>query len=241
MAAAASTSPPLPTLRQRLATTLNDKPHWLTLSEPSSFDANRQMLLTADANEASLVEFTGDAPTTEEPANFYVEFPEIRYTEPGLMRPRIAPTVLPTELGTVPFPGAIGKRCPLSWIKKPVTDDSSTFTLHLAEEPAQTVIISHAAGFGAKRPPELYISPEVPTEYPAAEFVLETLCTTCGFCWTEHASHVCGFCRAYAADQAYIAKHGTPPLRPCKCCGDLTPYGGYCSRACRLDAEGRDY
>jgi hypothetical protein len=233
---AASTTPPL---RQRISTTLNDDYYWVTLSEPSDYDGNRQIILTRDQNDAAIVEFTA-APSTDAPDAFYVEFVEIRDTEPGLMRPRIAPTALPTELGTIPYPTAVGRPCPLSWVKAPTTADPDIYTLHIAEEPAQTVFISHAAGFSLKRPPYLLISPAVPTDYPAAEFVTETVCTECGGTWTQHHTHVCSFCRAHKADQEYIAKHGTPPMRPCNCCGEPTPYGGFCSQACRWDMEGCD-
>ena len=230
-ASASATSKPL---RQRLVTTLNDKAHWVTLTEPCPYDGNRQILLTTDANDAAIVTFVA-APTAEAPDAFHILFPEFLDPEPCLMRPRIAPTPLPTEVGTQAFTSGIDKFCPKEWIKKPVSHDPDAYTLHLAEEPDQAVLISHAVEFGLNRAPSFYISP---TLTPHAQFVTQTVCTTCGSIWTEHSSHVCGFCRAYEADQEHIAAHGTDPMRPCECCGEPTPYGGYCSQACRWDAEG---
>lgn len=221
-------------LRQRIVTTLNDKAHWVTLSVPNEDDGNQRILLTTDETEASIVFFKA-VPTVETPDAVLVTFPE---ETPEPMRPRITPTSLPTELGTKPFPVAVGKPCPLSWVKihrDTEEEETDAYTLHLAEEMTQTVILSHEAGFNLTSPPYLLLSPSVSE---AAVFVTQTVCTTCGSIWTEHSSHVCGFCRAYEADQEHIAAHGTDPMRPCECCGEPTPYGGYCSQACRWDAEG---
>jgi hypothetical protein len=226
--------------RQRLVTTLNDKAHWVTLSPPSDDDGNRQILLTTDENDAAIVTFKA-VPTVDTPDALLVTFPEFSSEETlCLMRPRITPTSLPTELGTKPFGVADGKSCPLSWVKVPkkAEEDPEEYTVHLAEEPTQKVLISHEAGFNLTRPPYLFLSPSV-SEAAAAVFVTQTVCSACGFIWTENADHVCGFCHAYDADQKHIAAHhGAPPMRPCDCCGEPTPYGGYCSQACRWDAEG---
>ena len=226
--------------RQRIVTILHGEPHYVTLSDPAPLDCNRKILLTPNPTDATNIHFTavtgiestdGTDVTPDGVTPHYVEFTDIRNEEPALLRPRMKPTAdFPTQLGTV-VAGTIPT--PITWVRKPAADN--TYTLHLATDHTQTVIVSHTAGILPKKEPYLLID----TEATPATFWTERLCDTCHMVWTSDtsASPCCSYCHAQAHTTAYIAEHGHPPAYPCRACGEDTPYGGFCSAACRADYE----
>ena len=236
--------------RNRITTVINGIRHWIALSEPSESDGNRKIRLTASHTEAANIQFT--AITGEEATDgtdlgadgatpHYIEFPDIRDTEPGLMRPRTVPTdTLPAQLGTVP----LFKPTPVTWIRMPVPEtdpcyDPALYTIHLGTDTSLAITSSHTVGVNPKKEP-------YPLVYPIADADpitcwTEALCSVCRMCWTDNiipgTAPVCQFCAAQAAREAYIAEHGHPPSVPCRTCGEDTAYGPYCSARCRSDFE----
>lgn len=71
------------------------------------------------------------------------------------------------------------------------------------------------------------------------------ICSVCEMVWTLNSAPadseepwVCCACSIHLADMRHTEMYGTPPERPCRCCGELTPYGGFCSQACKWDTMG---
>lgn len=229
--------------RQRIATILHGSPHYVTLSDPAPTptDGNRKILLTPNPSDATNIHFSAitgiESSDGKDIADgvtpHYVEFTDISYTEPCLLRPRLNPSAdMPTQLGTVV---AGLTPTPITWVRKPTAGDT-TFTLHLASDPDQTVIVSHSAGILPKKEPYLLIST---ADALPAKFWTERLCDHCNMVWTDTIASFpcCSFCRAQELTDEYIVKHGHSPTYPCRACGELTPYGGFCSSACRSDYE----
>lgn len=243
MAAAASatmTTPYTHPYRQRVVTILHGSPHYVTLSDPSPLDGNRKILLTPTPTDATNIHYTaitGDDATDGKDVTsgpHYVELTDIHNEEPGLLRPRMPPCKdMPTQLGTVV---AGTTPTPIMWVRKPAAADD-TYTLHLATDPDQSVIVSHTAGILPKKDPYLMVD----TEATPAVFWSERVCETCHMVWTHiggsNPTPCCSYCRAQAHNTTYIAEHGHPPAYPCRACGEDTPYGGYCSDQCRADYE----
>lgn len=231
---------------QRIKTSLHGKVHWVMLSDPNPADGNYMFLLTPHQLDAANIHF--EALTSEETTDGKDPGPDGKTpqymvsntaTGPQLIRPRYKPDLF-CQLGTVSL---FIKPSPITWIRHAVpepdvdhTEWSAPYKIALATEPKLQVSASHVVGIQPKRDPYLLLTD--PADAPSLTFETETLCTDCGMCWTTHLSLTCRFCRAQVAENAYIAKHGKAPEYPCDCCGVMTPYGGYCSKACEWDAEG---
>lgn len=244
-AATAATKP----LLQRMKTTINGRHNvWVMLSDPEPADGNQKLLLTTHPTEAAA--FLYQAVSTDatidgkDPGADGITPQYILATDgddPLPIRPRYTPDLF-CQLGTV---SATSPPTPLTWLRTAVEEpdvDTTEWTpryyISLATKPNLRVSSSHTVGLLPKKDPYLLLTDVDDAPSPALIFDTETLCTDCGFCWTTHRTNVCQFCRAQAEQTAYVAKHGVPPESPCDCCGEPTPYGGYCSQACRWDMEG---
>lgn len=231
--------------RNRISTVIKGIHYWIALSEPSS-DGNRKIFLTDSHTDAANIQFTSDDGTdlgADGVTPHFIEFPDIRHTEPGLMRPRTVPSdTLPSQLGTVP----LFKSTPTTWIRYPVPDtyeyvDPTLYTIHLGTDTSLAITSSHTVGVQLKKEP-------YPLVYPIEDGTpitcwTESLCSVCHMCWTNTiqstdahigAPPICQFCVAQAA---LLANCGDPPTTPCNTCGEETSNGRYCSERCRSDYE----
>lgn len=230
---------------QRIKTTLHGKVHWVMLSDPNPTNGNYNFLLTPHQVDAAHIHYeavTGIDTTDGKDPGPDGSTPQYMVANtaegPQLISPRYKPCMF-CPLGTVSL-----SPTPITWIRHAVpepevdhTEWATPYKIALATEPKYQVSASHVVGILRKWKPYLLLT-EPDTATPSLTFETETLCTDCGMCWTTHLSHNCRFCRAQVAETAYIAKHGKAPEYPCDCCGVMTPYGGYCSKACEWDAEG---
>jgi hypothetical protein len=142
------------------------------------------------------------------------------------------------------------------------------FSIRLATEPNLAISSSHEVGLRLKEepfgvladetltPPALFVQETLcsaceslwtSTTSGVCEFCASKEATKCSVClmsWTVSSPHdseepwVCRPCATTVADMRHTEMYGAPPERPCNGCGELTPYGGFCSTACKWDTMG---
>lgn len=144
----------------RLSTVLNGAVHWLSLGEPIGIDGCRRIYLSTDVRKSALMEFTRDC---EEDDTGYLEFVEIRYTEPGLLRPIMGNFDL-SALGTV----AYVMPSDIEWRRVPAAEGG--YLLHIASNADLAIVVSHTVGLRRKSDPYLLIGEQSLRENSAAVF-----------------------------------------------------------------------
>ena len=145
----------------RLSTVLNGSLYWVGLGEPSGVDRCRRIVLEKDVRKAILVEFS---PFDEDDDDMgYVEFPEIRYIDPGLMRPIMGNHDL-SALGTVAY------TLPSDICWRRIPSPSGGYTLHIESDHTHAVVVSHTVGLRRKTQPYLLLGDQTLREGSAAVF-----------------------------------------------------------------------
>ena len=145
----------------RLSTVLNGSLYWVGLAEPNEDDRCRRIVLEKDVRKAALVEFT--AYDEDDGDMGYVEFPEIRYVDPGLMRPIYGNHDL-SPLGTV------GRVLPSDIFWRRIPSASGGYTLHIESDHTHAAVVSHTVGLLRKKQPYLLLGDQKEREGSAAVF-----------------------------------------------------------------------
>ena len=219
-------------VRCRLVTYTLGGSRWVTLGSTEA-DAPRPVVLTDTAMEAAWADYVL-------PLNCHHSFGyKLQLTLPAEGLPHlvqlnggaleaIPDTTTPDDTALTPSE--------LLWERTPsgrLDDDEDD------DEDGQYILRSCAALTHAVLPPITSKSPLLHGDtQPPLVFATEYLCD-CGYCWTTSRTGVCSYCRAQAQTALYMATHGgEPPMLPCDCCDTPTPYGGFCSSACKGDATG---
>lgn len=148
----------------RLSTVLNGSLYWVGLGEPSGVDRCRRILLEKDVRKAALIEFSPFDETDDDRG--YVEFPEIRFLDPGLMRPIMGNHDL-SALGTVAYtlPSIPSDIC---WRR--IQTSSGGYKLQIDSDHTHAVVVSHTVGLRRKMQPYLLIGDQTLREDSAAVF-----------------------------------------------------------------------
>lgn len=148
----------------RLSTVLNGSLYWVGLGEPMGEVMCRRIVLEKDVRKAVLVEFTPFDESDDDKG--YVEFPEIRYIDPGLMRPIMGNYDL-SALGTVAYtlPSIPSDIC---WRRVPTP--SGGYKFHIESDANLQVVVSHTVGLRRKTQPYLLIGDQTLHEDSAATF-----------------------------------------------------------------------